>query len=156
MIESISDKALAAGHAEATNEAWLVLLTIAHPTLSQPIRLVNNNEDITSRNHVYTALSFEVELPNADPDSPPKARLRIDNVSREIIKTIREIQSPPTITLEVILASQPNTVEVTYTDMTLRNVDYDVASVSGDLSFESIFTEPITYTMTPSRFPGLF
>jgi hypothetical protein len=82
--------------------------------------------------------------------------LRIDNVDRRVVQTIRSITAPPTVTLEVILASAPNNVEVSFTNMTLRNAQYDSSTVSGELTFDAIYTEPATLTMTPSRFPGMF
>jgi len=156
MPRTLSNAALASMNAQATGEVWLVLLTLSHPTLATPIRLVNNNEDVVSRGSTFLAFPFEVELPGEDPDQPPKAMLRIDNVDRRVVQTIRSITAPPTVTLEVILASAPNTVEVSFTNMTLRNAQYDTSTVSGELTFDSIYTEPVTLTMTPSRFPGMF
>lgn len=156
MPRTLSNAALASINAQSTSEVWLVLLTLSHATLPTPIRLVNNNEDVVSRGNTFIAFPFEIELPGEDPDQPPKAMLRIDNVDRRIVQTIRSITAPPTITLEVILASAPNTVEVSFTNMTLRNAQYDVSTVSGELTFDSIYTEPVTLTMTPNRFPGMF
>lgn len=133
-----------------------MLLTISHSSLATPLRFVNNNENIVSRGNTYTAFPFEIDLPNDDPDQPPKAQLRIDNVDRSIVQTIRTITSPPTVTIEVILASAPNTVEVSFTNLTLRNVSYDESEVTGELVFDAIYTEPVSVTMTPSRFPGMF
>jgi hypothetical protein len=156
MAQDFSNTASASANAQSTAEVWLILLTITHASLSSPLRFVNNNEDIVSRGNTYAFFPFDIELPGEDADQPTKARLRIDNVSREIIKTIRSITTPPTVSIEVILASQPDTVEVGYYDMSMRDVDYDVQSISGELVFEPIFTEPVTFTMTPGRFPGLF
>jgi len=47
-------------------------------------------------------------------------------------------------------------VEIGYSNLTLRSVEYDAGSVRGELVFESIFSEPVTLTITPNRFPGLF
>jgi hypothetical protein len=156
MPRTLSNTALASINAQATSEVWLVLLTISHPTIGTPIRLVNNNENVTSRSNTYLAFPFEIELPGEDPDQPPKASLRIDNVDRRVVQTIRSISAPPTVTVEVILASAPDNVEVAFTNMTLRNAQYDVGTVTGDLTFDSIYTEPVTLTMTPNRFPGMF
>lgn len=155
-MRTLSQVAVESANAQQTGEVWLCLMTITHPSLPQPIRVVNNNEDITSRGNLFQNFPFEIELPGEDPDSPPRARLRIDSTDRTIVNAIRTISSPPVITLEVILASQPNTVEIAFDGLTLREVTYDVRSVSGELVFESIFTEPITTQMTPSRFPGMF
>lgn len=156
MPRSLSSTAIASANAQQTDEVWLVLLTIAHASLATPIRVVNNNESIVSRGQTYQWFPFEIELPGEDVDSPSRARLRIDNVDRTIVNTIRSISTPPTVTLEVVLASAPDVVEVSFSGLSLREVDYDAMSVTGELVFESIFTEPVTLTMTPARFPGLF
>lgn len=156
MARSLSSTATASIHAQETGEVWLVLLTIAHSSLATPIRVVNNNEDITSRGNIYQAFPFEIILPGQDPDSLPKAMLRFDNVDRTAISVIRGVEAPPNVTIEVILASQPDTVEVSFPNLTLRNVKYDATIIEGELFFENLYSEPITYQMTPSRFPGLF
>lgn len=156
MPRSLSTAAIASQNAQATSEVWLVLLTLSHPSMATPIRLVNNNENVVSRGNTFIAFPFEVELPGEDPDQPPKSTLRIDNVDRRVLQTLRSITAPPTVTLEVILASAPDQVEVSFTNMTLRNAQYDVSTVSGELTFDGIYTEPVTLTMTPSRFPGMF
>ena len=156
MARTLSSAATASIHAQETGEVWLVLLTISHSTLATPIRVVNNNEDITSRGNIYQAFPFEIVLPGQDPDSIPKATLRFDNVDRTAIATIRGVEAPPSVTIEVILASQPDTVEISFPNLALRNVKYDASVIEGELLFENLFSEPITLTMTPSRFPGLF
>lgn len=156
MARTLSGTALASIHAQETGEVWLVLLTISHPSMATPIRVVNNNEDITSRGALYQAFPFDIVLPGEDPDGITKAVLRFDNVERTAITAIRSLTSPPSVTIEVILASAPDTVEIAFGGLTLRNVTYDAVQVEGELLFESLWTEPITVTMTPSRFPGLF
>jgi hypothetical protein len=156
MSRALSSRAIASGNAQQTSEVWLVLLTISHPDLLEPVRVVNNNENITSRGNEFIAFPFEIDLPGEDPDMPSKARLRIDNLDRRIVNIIRSITSPPSISLEVILASYPDVVEIGFEGLVMREVEYDAQAVTGDLVYESIFTEPITSTMTPSRFPGLF
>ena len=55
-----------------------------------------------------------------------------------------------------MLASSPNTVEVGYYGMTMRAATFDSLYVSSELTFEQIFTEPVSLAMTPERFPGMF
>lgn len=143
-------------NAQETGEVWLVLLTITHTDLPAPLRFVNNNEDITSNGNVYTAFPFEIFLPDQDPDQPPRASLRIDNVDRQIVAALRTLTSAPTIQFDIILASAPNTIEATFPGMKLVGASYTAATIEGEIAPESLFTEPMTYTMTPSRFPGLF
>jgi len=48
MPRSISSTAQAAINAQETDEIFLILLTISHDDLAEPIRVVSNNENITS------------------------------------------------------------------------------------------------------------
>lgn len=155
-MRTLSQRALESAFAAQTDEVWLMLVTIEHPSIAEPLRFVNNYESVTSRGEVYVAFPFEVELPGEDAENPGEARLRIDNVDRQIVDTIRTITSPPSVTFEVVLASQPNTVEASFSGLTLRQVEYDALVVTGTLRFEDIVTEPLSVQMTPARFPGMF
>lgn len=135
----------------------LILVTINHPDLVVPIRAVNNNENIVSNGQEYVALPFEPELPDANEDSPPRGRLRIDNVSREIGQAIRQIQSPASVTLEVVRQSDPNVVEISFPEMRLSNTRVTALTVIGDLEFEDLVREPFpAHSFVPSAFPALF
>lgn len=156
MARTLSNTALASMHAQETGEIWLVLVTIQAAGLATPIRVVNNNENVTSRGNIYQAFPFDIILPGQDPDGTPRAILRFDNVDRTAIAAIRGVDSAPTVTLEVILASAPDTVEISFGGMSLRNVSYSATAIEGELQVEPLLGEPITLNMTPSRFPGLF
>lgn len=156
MSRNLSSNALASAYAQETGEVWLVLCTITHPALATPLRFVNDMQSLTSRGNVYVAFPFEVELPTEDADSPGEARLVLDNIDRNIVRAIREMTGPPEITLEVVLASAPDTVEAEFPGMVLRDTQYDASKVSGTLRFEDITSEPISVEMTPQRFPALF
>lgn len=140
-MRTLSTNALSSAFAQQTDEVWLVLLTIDHPSLTTPLRFVNNMESVTSRGDLFIAFPFEIEFPEQDPDSAGEARITIDNIDRQIVTTIREITSPPSVTLEVVLASTPSTVEASFTGMVLRDVKYDAVKVSGTLRFEDIMSE---------------
>lgn len=155
-MRTLSSTALGSAFAPQTDEVWLVLLTITHPSLAAPLRFVNDYQSLVSRSNVFLAFPFEVEFPEQDADSPGEARLTIDNIDRSIVNTIRSISSPPEVMMEVVLASQPDTVEAVFSGLILRNVTYDAVKVSGVLRFEDIMTEPVSVQMTPARFPGMF
>ena len=156
MARSLSAAAVASMNAQQTGEVWLVLLTITHADLPSTLRFVNNNEDVISGGQTFTAFPFEIILPNQDPDTPPRASLRIDNVDRQIVTALRTLTSAPTIQFDIVLASQPSTVEATFPGMKLMGATYTAATVSGEIGPEPLFTEPVTIQMTPSRFPGMF
>ncbi|MGH6879272.1 DUF1833 family protein [Hypericibacter sp.] len=148
-----------AAFAPETDEVFLQLLTIDHSSFSQPIRVVHNNEDVVSRGNLYTAYPFDITLPDDDGQKPPEVTVRIDNVARDIVLAIRMIPAgaPPTITLEVIMASTPNTVEAGPYGFTLRDVTADAAAVEGQITFEDILNESFPADeYTPASHPGLF
>lgn len=156
---TLSATALESAFAENTDEVWLVLLTIKHPNILDnggELYFVNNMEDVVAGPKTYIAFPFMIDLPAEDQEQPAVARLRIDNVDRQIVATLRDLATPPTVDIEVVLASSPTTVEVGFYDMTMRNATYDPLYVEATLVFESIYVEPVTLEMTPGRFPGLF
>lgn len=151
--------------APETGEAFILLLAISHAQLSVPIRVAHNGQDVTSRGNVYAAYPFQIDLPAQDPERPPRVRLLIDNVGTvdlggsqvNIVRKLREISSPPTVTLEVVLASAPDTVEAGPFAMTLTAAPYDALAIEGELAFEDVLHEPFPGDQfTPANFPGLF
>lgn len=140
-----------------TSEIFLVLLTIAHDDINPSIRVVNNTVNITSNDNVFTAFPFEIELPDSREEAAPRARLKIGNVTREVAEALRTIQSAATITIQVIRAADPDTIEKTWQPFTMRNVEWDINVVSADLLLEEIDIEPVPlHKFTPGFFPGLF
>ena len=140
-----------------TAEVWLVLLTIAHATISPSIRVVNNTEDVTSNGDVYVGYPFDVKLPDDRDDAPPAAQLTIDNVSREIGQAIRGMTSAPTVAIQVIRAAAPDTVERSWGGFVLRNVKWDYGKVTGDMVLEDFTDEPYPAGIfSPASFPALF
>lgn len=157
MSRALSTAAKSAVFAQETGEAFLILLTIDHADLGSPVRVVNNQTDITSRGDLYVGFPFEVTLPDEDPDGMAMVQLKIDNVDRQIVDSIRSVSSPPTVTLEVVMGSTPDTVEGGPFEMQLRNASYDAFVVTGSLSFEPVLSEPFPGgSFIPSEFPGLF
>ena len=144
-------------NAQETGQAFIILLTIDHPDFTVPIRVSSDGVNTESRMDTFIAFPFDLRLPNDSEDSPPRAKLVIDNVSREIILALRAINSPPTILMELVLSSNPDQVERDFPDFELAKVDYDAFTVSGDLTQEPFLNEPYPGDgFIPSKFPGLF
>ena len=154
MVSSAFTSALMA---QETSEAFIVLIKIDHSNLSAPIRVSSDGVNTTSNGETFIAFPFELELPISDPDQPPRARITIDNVDRSIVTAIRSISSEATVDIDVVLGSDPDTLEVSFTGFKLVNVDYDALVVAGDLSFEDFFSEPFpSRVFSPADFPGGF
>lgn len=81
----------------------------------------------------------------------------MEDVTRYLIPTIRTISVPPNVQIDVILASAPNTVEITFGSFIMSNISYNANSITADLVIESLEIEPFpAHSFTPSYFPGLF
>ena len=154
---TLSDTARGVMFAQETDDGLLALLTISHVDLAVPIRVVHNQVDVVSRGNTFTAFPFNLVLPTSEPDSPPKAQLTIDNVSREIGQAIRTISSAATVLIEVVRIKALDTLELSFPTLKLQNVRFDVAKVTGDLVSEDLQLEPYpAHTFSPAEFPGLF
>ena len=152
-----SSRALSSALAHETGEVWLLLVEIDHPALSQPVRIVNNPTNIVSQGNTFIALPFSIHLPSDD-DHVPEIMMKIDNVDRSISTTVQSIPAgtPPTCKVLVVLASQPDTVELEF-DATLKSVDVDAHEVSATFGPEDILNEPYPGdTFVPSMYPSLF
>ena len=157
MSRTLSQAARRAVNAQETDAVFLLLLTLDHEDLAEPIRVVNNTQDVASRGDTYIAYPFEITLPDEDPESVTRVTLRIDNVDREIVKNLRATTSPLSVGLEVVIAASPDTLEAGPFKMTLVSAEYDALTVTGELAFEDVLNEPFPgHSYVPSEYPGLF
>jgi hypothetical protein len=107
----------------------------------------------------FVPFAFDVSLPNEQEDQLPQVAVTIDNIDNKILVAIRNIPGErPKIRLEVLLASQPDTVEAGPFDFSILNINYTDASIQGAIGFEDDLLSTAfpadTYTPTNSR--GLF
>lgn len=155
----------AAIHGRSIEEVFILLLTIEHEDLVEPIYVANDVRDdlgggargVRSQGKEFVFIPFQAKLPNLEQDVIPAAKLTMDNISREITRVISEISSPPMVRMQIVLSTDPNVVEYDLQGFKLNNVNYDVLTVEGDLTVEYFASEPYpSVRFTPSRFPGLF
>ena len=157
MSRSITTTARQATYDAETSEAFLILLTLTHPDLAGPIRVVNNGVDVVSGGDTFIAFPFRLSLPTDSDERPPRARLSIDNVDRQIVTAVRQVSGPIGVLMEIVLASDPDTIEASFPDFELTEVRYDALVVEGDLGIEAFVREPFPGDrFTPSGYLGLF
>lgn len=157
MSRTVSAAAREALYGAQTAEVFLHLLVIDHADLVAPIRLVNNTENIVSAGNTYTAFPFEVNLPPDQEGELPRVQLVVDNVTQLLVEEVRSISSPFTVSLSVVMASAPDTVEAGPFEFEAKSAEYDVQRMVFTLAYESLLQEPFPYlSYTPSNYPGLF
>lgn len=142
----------------SAEESPLILLEIDHPDLTQPVRVVNDMTDVTSNGDIYIAFPFRCVLPDDFENQLPKARLSIDNVSRDLMFWIETTGGGQgsTATFKQIMRSNPNLIEWQI-QMSLFNVTVNMQEISAELGFENLFGKPaVTFKYRPENSPGLW
>lgn len=139
-------------------EAPLILLEISHPQLTQPVRVVNDTQDLLSNGNTYVGFPFRCVLPDDFENQLPKARLAIDNVSRDLMYWIETTGGGQgsTATFKQVMRSNPDLIEWSI-QMSLFNVNVTMQEISAELGFENLFGKPaISLRYTPTTSPGLW
>jgi hypothetical protein len=133
----------------------LALLTIEHPSI-QPIRVVNNNEDVVSGGNTFLAYPFNITLP-PDAQDPGVADLQIANVDRSIIEALEAITDAAVCKVQIILASTPNVIEYEWGNLVLRSAKADDVTVTAQIGQPPIDNMPYPpMRVTQRDFPGLY
>lgn len=84
MTDRIIDAGVQRGlEAMETPDALLVFLTLTHPNLSVPIRVVSDVMNYVVAGDTYIGLPFDFSL-LSDDDGPPQTEIRMQNVDRKI------------------------------------------------------------------------
>lgn len=157
MSRTLSLLARQALFAPETGEAFLVLLTLDHPDLEEPIRITSDAVETLSRGQSFIAFPFDIIIPDDTESASPRARITIDNVDRTITASIRAMTAAASVTIEIVRAADPDTVEAAFPGFQLINVVYDALTVSGDLAIEDFTAEPWPAAVfSPAGFPGIF
>jgi len=166
---TLSSAALKAFFSQESSDYPILLLTFTHESLSDPIlistdstqRISENATRIVygtksrSKNFIYYPL--ELSLPLQDESEAPKATLKLDNVGRDLVPTIRSLQSPPYITIEVVMSCSPDVVEITFPDFEILKFEYDATTVSCDLVLDQFAAESFPAgTFNSDDFGGMF
>jgi hypothetical protein len=140
-----------------TSEVFLFLLTLSHPDLETPIRVVNNTENISSNERLYTAFPFNLVLPQDDGESLPQVVISLSNVTLEFIDQIRGLTGALDVRLDVVLASSPNTIEMSIDGMKTSIINYDAQNIQATCQIEDVLNMSFPSEIyLPSNFPGLF
>lgn len=156
-MTDLSPAALQAMLSAETDEMFLACVTFTHADMIQPIRVVNDKQDLVRNAGTFQAFAFDIDLPGEGGTGAREVQIKIDNVDRQIVQALRSLAGPPQVTLEVVLASSPNTLESGPHNFRLKSAHYDALVVTGSLGFESdLLNQPYpAATFTPTNSPGL-
>jgi len=155
MPRALTPEAVTQINAPTNDDPLIWLLTLrAGATV---FRVCRNNEDITSRGEVYTAYPFDLVEPIDDGETLPSARLTIDNIDRLLVASVRSVSDPLKVDIELIMSTEPDSVQMSYPGLLLKRVRWDQKSLSGDLEYEPILGLAFpSESFYPQEYPGLF
>jgi len=123
----LSQGALQAVLASATEKVFLECLTISHPDIDT-LRLVNDTVDLERSLETFRRFPFEVSAATQTQDRPPAINITADAVDQRVVLALRSLagkREVANIRYEVVLSDTPDIVE-------FGPVDFSFDSVSGD------------------------
>lgn len=139
-------------------EAPIMLMEIAHSALTEPVRVVNDTEDITSNGELYIACPFRYVLPDDFEGQIPKAKISIDNVGKDLMYWIETSNggNGSVVTFKQIMRSRPDLVEAEI-EMQLQSVSATMKEISAELGYENLLSKPaVSMAYRPENSPGLY
>lgn len=158
-MRTVSAPALRAMLAQETAEVFLICLTISHPTFAAPYLLVNDYNPLVRASGTFQPYAFDASLPNEQDDQLPQPVITIDNIDNEVLKAVRTCPLPrPTLKMELVLASSPDTVEAGPFEFSVLSAPYNDATIQAAVGFEDDFLNTAfpAATYTPINSKGLF
>jgi hypothetical protein len=152
---------------QETGQVPVMLLTVYHVDLDEPFRISSDNKDLLdfekqlrgtiSRNSNFGFLPMNLTLPNEGEDAEYIMKVTLYGIGTELTPVLRGSIEPATVIAEVVLASAPNVVEMTFAAFELTDTDVAAGDVTLDLSIDSYAAEPYPAdTFTPARFGSLW
>lgn len=151
---------------QETTEVFVFLITIEHATLSEPLRFSSDPTErvsttpllykTVSRGDDYFYVPMGIVLPEEVEGSGTVSKLQVSNVGREQIELLRSISDRAQVTVELVLASDPDDVGLVLPVLDLTTASWDSLSLELTLSVESLDMEPWpSGNFDPASFPAL-
>lgn len=142
MSRDLSDAYLEQAFQQESANPEIYLVSMTHPDFSEDIHVSSDATETLSSGHKgtisngveYTNFPFKLKLQEQNENLIPKASLEISNVSREIMDAIQRIQDDvPVVRVQMVLASDPDLVEIDIRNMRFNNIKGNAIVIEGEL-----------------------
>lgn len=141
--------------AQQSEDPFLTLVSLTGPGFEY--YLVNNTVDIVSNGRNFQAFPMKIRLPSDDGESSREFQIEFDNASLLLLVALRSVTSPIDCQIDMILASMPDAIQMSITDLKIRSVVYDKNKVSAKIVLDNFLSVAMTSERyTPSIYPGMF
>ncbi len=159
MTRTVSDAFRTALYAQETGEALAALVTfnlVVAENVADVVRRTNHPTSLTSNANVFTPHDMGLQLPSSQPGSSTRARMSLDYVDRTLVTRLRAMISG-TIDLALVLASDPDRLEVEWSGIEIGAIRWDIRRATVDLVGRDDKREPFPVpASTPTVTPGAF
>lgn len=156
MSNQISPELLAQLYYQNSDDPFLILVTLSHPSFTT-IRLVNNSENVISNGNVFQAFPMKIRLPVDDGETNREAQIEFDNVSLEILSEIRTVSTFIDVKIELILASSPDDIQISFEELKIQSVNYDKQKISARLFLDNFLNTALpSERYGATNFQGIF
>jgi len=158
MARAKSPRFREAAQSVSASESPLILLELRHALLAEPLRFVNDVQDLVCQGHNFVAGQFGFTGPDDADKKTPNAQLRIANARGDVGSFFERTHGGRGATMRVlqVMRSAPDVLEDDLV-LDLTNVEVDAQAASGQLGYEDVLNKPGTaYTYRPETAPGMF
>lgn len=156
-MNNLSPELVAQLFAQESNDPFLMLVTLSHITMPTPIYFCTDAVNVVSRGNTYLPFPMNVTLAPDDGETTREIQMTFDNVSRELIEELRSISDPMEVKIEMVLASNPDYVQISIDDLKIKNITYDRQKISAKLFLDNFLNVGMTSEKySPLTYPGLF
>lgn len=155
MSNDLSNELKAQIFAQESDDPFLTLVTLNHQSFQA--RLVNNSTDIISGGNTYIAFPMKIRTPVDDGETVRDFTIDFDNVSLDLIANLRSVTGDISVQIDLILASIPDVIQMTHTDLLIRSISYNAQRISARIVLDSFLAVEMTSERyTPSLYPGMY
>lgn len=145
---------------ELPQVTFVTLVTIEHSSLPAPLRLCNQWQNFTSRGETYLAYPMlDAGFAEERESRIPRAGVVMEDVDQAIVAALRSLdpRDPPTVTVELVTAEEPNTVQPPSLTFEMRSAQGDGATIEAEVTAEHLVgLRAPGYFVTPYTAPGRF
>jgi len=153
---------------QESDEVAIMLLELRHPDTSEIIRISGDNTVLLdtepelvwgtiSQGQTYIFRPLSLRLPTDVADRPPRMDLIVENVSGEMVSFCAEFIQRGTCALNIVTASDPNTIQIPFPVMDVRSYTRNSNVITFEIGLDAAEDEPIPGGIfSPAGFPGLF
>lgn len=155
-MTNLSNQLVTQMYGQESNDPFLSLLTLSHTNFGT-LHFVNNSEEIISNGMTFVPFPFTLVLPADDGEAVKDIQLLLDNTSLELIEELRSITDYIQVQIQLVLAANPDLVEVEVPGLKINNIEYNVSTITATLVLDNFLnTELASERYTPIFYPGLF